>query len=348
MSGRNLAIVREPATTLNELEAREERRRVAEQDAVEQVHAAAALARLPAEAFWTWPRRPLQEAIGGVPPGTITVIVGASGQGKSTFVADAMDTAQARGDRPFIIGTETPAKHLRMMLACRHEGIDFAEIRRGTAQRRSDWADLQRRLNRRFREQVSIDGLQRIRFASGTFLSPGFLNEAIAQALDFDARVVFLDHLDNLSSDSGRSTYEDGLATMRRLLALTQQHGLRVIATSQTNLAGMANDPLRTHRPVRRESVRNGGFKIELCDTAIGLYRPLRDNLDKVTLQDWREGRVDTQRILAPHTTALNVMKCRSDGSVEGTRLLLGFEKGKLLDAPPAPELPRDWYGDDA
>lgn len=335
-----------PPATLDALEARAELREEVEQAQIEQIQAAERATKRPADAYLPQAWEPLQRVVGGTGPGTITTWVGPSGNGKTTAVLTAIERMQQRGERVFVVGTETQPQKLRQQMACRACGVDFGAYATGALQRRTDWPAIQGQLNRAFVQQRSTEAQRHLQIADGTFLDPKMLERSIAKAVAFGATCVFVDHLDNLTDEGHRSGYDAGKRTMQMLLALTQRHGLRVIATSQANLTGLANDPLRYHRPIRREQVRNGGFKLEMSDVVLGIYRPLRRDLDRGTLQDWRDGRIELSRILAPNTAALNVMKHRALGAREGEVILLGYENGTIIDNPPPADgdHPVPWY----
>lgn len=300
----------------------------------DQVYEANRLVGLAATSYLEWPWPLLSNVMGGIGPGSLGFVCAASGAGKTSFLLSAMRRWFSAGRRVYYAGLETRPHILRTQWACRELSIDAGDVLTGRAPRTiAEWPSVRERLRKEFMSQVTSTVMDRIRFAPFRFLNLRALETMYREAADFDADLVVVDHIDHVDGERGNQ-YESSVAAVKKVLALTQDYELRTIAASQTNLSGAGSDPLRFHRPVRRDHVKNGNHKLEVADWALGLYRPLKPGLTRGVLKDWREGKIDLAAILDRGVTELNVMKHRAYGNREGTRIRLGFAKGEVLDEP--------------
>ena len=319
-----------------------EREAEAADEQVKQVAEAFQAVHLPPEAFIHWPWPALSEVMGGIRPGTIGFLAAASGAGKTSFLMSAARRWCGQQKRVYYAGLESRPHVLRVQWACRSLGLDAGDVLSGHAARHMrDWPDVRRRIV----GQIEMQDVDPIRFAPFRFLDITALRKMMQEAVDFEADVVIIDHIDHIDGGKG-NTYESSLAAVKHMLTLAQDSDLRVLAATQTNLSGAGNDPLRFHRPVRREHVKYGNHKLEVADWALGLYRPLREGLEKRERLAFTEGRADLTAILQQGVTELNVMKHRLYGAREGKRIRLGFSKGEVLDQPQAasPPPPDGWW----
>ena len=311
-----------------------EREAEAEREQLSQVYAANDAVGLPASAYleWPWPR--LAQVMGGMAPGTLGFVAAASGAGKTSFLLSAMRRWFTEGLRVYYAGLESEPHVLRTQWACRELGVDPGDVLTGRAREViPDWPAVREQLRQEFKAQVKVAAMERVRFAPFRFVDLAVLDRMYREAFDFGTDVVVIDHIDHI--DGGRGNlYESSVVAVKRLLILTQDYGLRTVAASQTNLSGAGNDPLRFHRPVQREHVKNGNHKLEVADWALGLYRPLRSDVTREAVTLWREGTADLSTLLARGVTEMNVMKHRAYGDREGERIRLGFAKGEVLDEP--------------
>ena len=92
-----------------------------------------------------------------------------------------------------------------------------------------------------------------------------------------------------------------------------------------------------------------GGHKEQYADLFLGTYRPLNPGATKDQLAAVRDGNADVSTILAPNTTAINVIKHRLRGERRGDIITLGYWRGEIINEPMR-ALPRapDFYRDAA
>lgn len=324
-----------------------EREAAAMREQAEQVHEAERAVRRSASEFLEWPWAPLSHVMGAMGPGTLGFVCAASGAGKTSFLVSAARRWFLAGKRILFAGFESRPHILRTQWACRTLGIDAGHVLGGRAEQEIlDWRRVRERLAMEIRLQHDGPVAEQVRFAPFRFVNVARLAQMFREAADFGADVVIIDHIDHVDGGKG-GAYESSLHAVRELLTLTQDHELRVVCASQTNLANAGGDPLRFHRPVHREHVKFGNHKLEVADFALGLYRPLKPTVPRETLTLWKEGRADLAAVLEHGVTELNVMKHRLYGTREGERIRLGFSHGDILDAPLAhgdQDPPPAWY----
>jgi hypothetical protein len=318
-----------------------EREAEAEREQARQIDEARQAVTLPASEYVDWPWPALAATMGGLGPGTMGFPCAATGGGKTSFLMSAARRWCLTGRRVYYAGLESRPQVLRTHWACRSLGLDAGDVLSGRARTWSDWPAARRRLI----AQLEMQDVDPIRFAPVRFVDLATLDRLVRAASDFEADVPVVDHVDHIDGGAG-GLYQASVAATKRLLLLTQDYGLRLIAASQTNLSNAGTDRLRFHRPVHREHVKFGNHKLEVADWALGLYRPLRPGVTREEMTLVHEGHRDLSTILARGVTEVNVMKHRAYGSREGERIRLGFAKGEVLDAPPAqsPEGPPGWW----
>src|SRR5688572_17114855 len=91
------------------------------------------------EEYLHLPWRSLDELVGGIPKGEIWFLAGFSSQGKTTFLASAIDAWFEEGKRIYWLGLESRGKTLRTHWACKRLGIDAGEVLTGQLKASPNW-----------------------------------------------------------------------------------------------------------------------------------------------------------------------------------------------------------------
>jgi hypothetical protein len=322
------------------LERAERIRQQKEQDAqVAQVSDTLATLNRPAEAFLPWPWARVQEAVGSLAPADIAFLVGHSGGGKTSFLLSLVLRLIASGRRVYYAGLESRPAWLRTQLACRVVGVDPGPVLSGDYLRRPGADDVRARLRYEVEQQKTSAVYQRLRFAQAQFLGAESLAGITRAAADWGADLLIIDHIDHVQPETTGDSYSESRAVALLLKQCADASGLRVLAASQTNHTGLANDPFRNHRPIRDEHVYMGGHKRHIAALMLGVYRPMKEALEQSERDAVREGSADKTTILQAGVMAVNVMKSRNYGAREGTILRLGFDRGDVTDSPDAATL---------
>jgi hypothetical protein len=153
-----------------------------------------------------------------------------------------------------------------------------------------------------------------------------------AAALESD--VLIIDHVDHLEG-SGKGLYEQSVYSMKTLLSVAQDYGLRVLAATQFNNEMIRGNRSGMHQAPQPGAVYMGGHKRQIATGMLGLYRPLKLNgVDEETLKAFNKGHGEPKDVCEPNTMAVSVMKHRLFGNREGQKCFLRVERGKVTDMP--------------
>lgn len=306
---------------------------VAQGEQEQQVGEALRFLALGADDFLRWPLAPLDKALGGIMPGTMHVFVAHTGTGKTSLCETLKKLWLMAGRKVYGAGLEMAPYQLRTQLACRFLGLDHGELFRGNLQRDPRWPEIREKLLAEVHRQRTEADYQRVRLAPFERLTAKIAASICERADAFGADVVLIDHLDHLDAIERGSNYQESLAVMQVIEALTKSYGLRMILTSQTNKEGKSGNRLRDHYPITSEMVRYGDHKINAATTFSGLRRPIKPDVTKPEMAAARADYDKVREILLPHTMAVNVLKDRY-GTALGEDIRLGFWRGEVLDDP--------------
>ena len=293
-----------------------------------------------------WPR--LDAELGGTMPGTLSFLAGHPGGGKTSFLLTLMLRLLAQGKRIYYAGLESRPNILRTQVACRVLGIDHGQVLAGNAQRDADWPDVRGRLLDQLERQRDADGVfARLRFAPYPHVDTAAACRIMAEAADWGADLVVIDHIDHVTAEAKGGLFQESRHVVQVFDTLSKEHGLKTLASTQTNWTGRSADPYRNHRPIQEEHLYMGGHKVHVAHWIIGVYRPLVQleaggipkDLDKAI----RSGARPITDALAKQTVAVNVLKSRILGEGRHAIVPLGFWRGEVLDE--VPKVIRAWEG---
>ena len=286
--------------------------------------------------FLHWPWGALDSLVGGMAPGTLHFVICPSKGGKTTLCRSAAHRWIRQGKRVYYAGLEMKATTLRTMYAADDCGVDPGDVLSGKWLTFAHHGELRERMVEAYREQESeSSAYQRLRFSGFGAVNRKAVVEMMEMAHDWGAGVIIIDHIDHIrGSEKGQNEFSVSLATSHLLLELAQKFDLTVIATSQVNGSGRVQDRYRDHKPVLIDSVKFGNHKLEVATTMTGLYRPLKPDFRKEDRQLVDLGHRSVWDFVWPEVNAFNIMASRTYGSHIGKRGLLGWERGRIVDAP--------------
>ena len=313
-----------------------------------QVGDAQAFLDLGAERFFRWPWPALDQVVGGIHPGALCFLAGHPGGGKTSFLLTLMLRMLADGKRVYYAGLESRPNILRTQIACRVLGIDHGAVLSGNAQREADWPEVKARLVTELQRQRDAETVYaRLRFAPHANIDTAGAAGMMAEAADFGADVVVVDHIDHVTAEAKGGPWVESRQVTQVLDTLTKHHGMVTLAATQTNNADASADPFRDHRPLKKQHLYMGGHKEHVAHTILGVYRPIDGLQDGAVPKDLRaailEGARPITDALAKHTVAVNVLKSRVLGEGKHAIVRLGFWRGEVLDA--VPSVVRTWPG---
>lgn len=291
----------------------------------------------PVSDYLPWPYPALAHVLGGWAPGELCIATAFSGGGKTLFTTNVEHDLLLQGRRVYHIGLETPPALVRLHFACLALGYYVGDVLSGAAKSRPDWPEMAEALRQEVRagfraEYPLIVNRER-------WLDLPRLTKALEEAALYGAQLVVIDHMDHLATPDHQSLYQASVQTTRRLVEMTQDLQLRVLALSQLNNDAVRGDVLaRFHQP-KPEMVFMGGHKRQVATYMLGLFRPLDPDVRPDDLKAAREGKLEPLRVTQPHVMGVGVMKHRHYGNREGSVIKLGVEHGRLWDLPQARRL---------
>lgn len=281
------------------------------------------------------PWRVLHDTVGhGLLPYQLWAIAAASGHGKTTFAMNLVKAWVEQGKRVYVVPLEQPTDVMRVYLAALSLGLS---TRYALANR---WKDLPPSAQGAIESELlrQEDEGELLHFSDVDFLSVSGIPKVLAEARDFGADVVVIDHIHNIRSE-GRHPAGEFVTVCQTLYNFCKTQRIPVVAMAQMN-RGTVRDRVRPYLPPDVESIQMGDVLRQVSSVVMGLFRPLAD---WVTRKDHQEIRLGTpvKMYLKPNTMAAVVLKSRISGDM-GEITDLTYDRGHIGEPDTAPE---DFHG---
>lgn len=280
------------------------------------------------------PFKAVDDLVGGIGAGEVWFVGAYSGHGKTTFLTSALDAWFEQGKGIYYMGLESRPKILRTHWACKRLNVDAGEVLTGRAAEKLDWKFTRAQLEKEITEQARGERAERVYFSPRQFVDSAGMLAAGQEAHDLDSDVLIIDHVDHLTG-SGGTLYEQSVQSIKTLLAVAQEYGLRVLAATQFNNEMIRGNRLGMHQAPQPGAVYMGNHKRHVATGMLGLYRPLKfSGLDDEALKNFNKGMGEPKDVCEPNVMAVSIMKHRLMGNHEGRKAFLRVEKGKVMDLP--------------
>ena len=293
-----------------------------------QVDSAKAMLSRTQDSVLRYPLPTLDALRGGWAMGEVDVLAAASNSGKTTLLSTLARRWVAAGKKVFYAGFELPAASLRLQWAAYSAGFVPGDIISGEYLLWPNADDVRARVANALVEQDARVDL--LRCADADFVDVKVLRRLGAEAAEWGCDVFIIDHIDHVSGQG--DLHGQSRQVVSTVLELGKSTGVRYLVATQLNQQGLAQDFLRSHRPVREEYVKQGGHKKEVATFMFGLARALRRDITKEELKDVKERRAEVQTIEEPYASQINVIKHRWYGERVGRVRLLSWERGEYTD----------------
>lgn len=294
--------------------------------------------RLP-ESLVRWPFPALDALTGPMGGGEVWFTAAFSGGGKTTFVVSAVEAWRQQGKRIYVMPLELAAPRFRTYLACMQTGTPPGDALSG--QLRAD--PLRNAERERLKEAVHAqhrpDFADRIRISEQQAIDVAGLAKGLKEAKAFRADVVIVDHIDHIEGGDGTNLYSESVAVNNAALRMAQDNDLLLWFTSQLNMEIVkGRDHLAKFGAPMQHHLMFPTAKIKNATGIIGLFRPLRalrpgesPKEYAASLKAARAGQEDAQTALEPGVMGVTAMKLRNYGQHDGRKILLGFERGRVV-----------------
>lgn len=282
------------------------------------------------------PRLPwdsLHDALGPLWPGELWVAGATSGNGKSTLLMSLCAAWSREGKRVWVLPLEQPAGVMRLHWAAYDLELPNRDVlenaltpaNRARVTEHLDW-------------QIRGAGRERVGFSDAKLLTPSGVAVAFDEAQRFGANVLLIDHLNHNGPDEGSRA--DGYTVLRsichEILRCNEQvqsvaPGLMTFAAAQLH-RDKSGDRLAAYKPPKETAIEGGEVIRQCANVAIGLYRPMREEVTKSEEREVAMGTKPLKDILQPNTIGVSILKHRIRGNV-GQQIKLGFHHGRIVCA---------------
>jgi replicative DNA helicase len=286
-----------------------------------------------------FPYASLHREVDRLMSGQLVFVMANTGQGKTTFLLDVMDRWAEAGVRIDYLGTEQEPFELITKWACLrvdvHPGIAISKSwdahHHGTEWQARVAAEVPR-LELQYGEQV--------KFSPDKFITLAKIEQAARKAQSRGGHVLFVDHIDRV--DIGpKAEVGDLTKLIRRLKELGRDHKLLMVVASQMNRDARKADRLGAYRAPQLHQMQGSAAKEHEADVALGLWRPLRQQLPtetpaefKATMAAAKAGHIQVSDVTEKNTMAVVLLKHRIFGERDGNRCKLHVRHGRISEIP--------------
>jgi hypothetical protein len=237
---------------------------------------------------------------------------------------------------------ENNPDEFRLYMACQRIGLNPGIVMSGGLRDmlpdvRAEWekkieAELDFTLfDHKYRDNLKVKGVPSITLRR--------LQLASEEAADWGARVLVVDHIDQIDVASGANATAESIRIHQAAKEWAPRYGLAYLFTSQMNNEAVrgGRDFLAQYGPALPHHVYLGAHKRMIATGMINLHRklrPMRAHEDAksyaAALAASRRGDAEPMEALEPGVMAMTLMKGRNNGEKEGQRCFLAVEKGKI------------------
>jgi replicative DNA helicase len=280
------------------------------------------------EKMLRYPIKTLDDLRGGWAPSEVDFCAAASGAGKTTMLSTLSRKWVGEGRRVFYAGFELPPEVLRLQWAAHEAGFLPADIVSGEYHHWPNRLDVHDRVMAALAKQE--ERIDLLRCADADHVTVDGLRKMGEQASRWGCDVFIIDHIDHV--DGNADLHQQSRQVTSQILSIAKATGVRFLVATQLNQQGLAQDRLRSHRPVREEFIKQGGHKKEIATFMFGLSRAIKSDVTKEDLKRVRDGASEVSVIEEPYAAQVNVMKHRWYGDRLGKVRLLSWERGEYTE----------------
>jgi KaiC/GvpD/RAD55 family RecA-like ATPase len=286
-----------------------------------------------------FPYASLHREVDRLTSGQLVFVMANTGQGKTTFLLDVQDRWAEAGVKIDYLGTEQEPFELITKWACLrvdvHPGVAISKSWDAHPQ----GAEWQERVRQEIHRIEQLYGEQ-VKFSPDKFITLAKIEQAAKRAHERGGHVLFVDHIDRV--DIGpKAEVGDLTQLVRRLKELGRDYKLLMVVASQMNREARKMDRLGAYRAPQLHQMQGSAAKEHEADVALGLWRPLRQQLPGETAKEFaatmaaaKAGHIQVSDVTERNTMAVVLLKHRIFGERDGNRCKLHVRHGRLSDIP--------------
>lgn len=278
-----------------------------------------------------WPH--LSDLCGPMCPEDLVLVAARTGGGKSLFLQNLFDALVTSGRFGLFCGLEQSPKILRIKWACMRAGIPpkFVLATRKEERGSTDWRLAMEKVQAELAWQKAPEMRIRAYFAAARRIDKKGLTAWTEWAVGHGCDFVVIDHVDRMQHGDGKNSFHELSETVQLAKELAVEHRIVMLMATQV---GRPSDALEQFMPPSLHSLRGAGTKEEEADTVLGIYRPLKADIDDKTMTRVRQGLLDRDAIVEPNAMGVQLLKHRLDGPVAGKMVRLAVDHGRVSHMP--------------
>lgn len=278
-----------------------------------------------------WPD--LAELAGPMCPEDLILVAARTGGGKSLFLQNLFDSLVDAGRFGLFCGLEQAPRILRIKWACMRAKVPpkFVLATRKEQRGTPEWREAMEKVQDELAWMKSPEIRVRAHFAATRRIDKQGLTDWTHWAVDHGCDFLVIDHVDRMNHGTGKNSFHELSETIQLAKELAVEHRLVMLMATQV---GRPADMLEAFMPPSLHSLRGAGTKEEEADTVLGIYRPLRADVDDKAMTRVRQGLLDRDAIVEPNMMGVQLLKHRLDGPVAGKMVKLAVEHGRVTHLP--------------
>lgn len=283
-----------------------------------------------------WPWVGIDSQLGLLPMGELAVVLGQTGNGKTTFTSSLLNRLSTVPT--LVFATETPAERYLTQLASRRANLHPDLVVQG------QWGRAGFRMDAPTARQRYAEALSQLEAAPLTIapelsLKASAMQTALVRACDRATdtpQVVIVDHFQAIQhdlADGVKGTQE----TLNVLHQFAYDHYLTLIVTNQAHLKGNGVTP-KPHHCIDTAGNFGGQTLMQYAAQVIGLHRVLVGEHNGVAVtgkfvQEFERGGGNVRELYDRSRVAVDLCKVRYDGGgVVGSEVRLKYVNGAYKD----------------
>jgi replicative DNA helicase len=276
----------------------------------------------------------LHQAVRYPSRGQLWVLTAATGIGKTTFLLSQIESLVSQEIPVAMLGLEQEPDELRMKYACLQSGVSFAVAEENS------WSEVSgglydfERVQSALVQQLSPENVKHLKFLPQRYIDLEVLEQAAKDAAQWGARVMVVDHIHHIQSGGSFNEYRKIVQACKRL---AEEYKMVMLVAAQVGRKGSHGHALQRFMPPEIKDIEGGDVLAQNANVIVGIYRPLKPivtDADKAKLKAAQARMIEPMEVLRPNTMGIVVMKHRARGEMEGRRVLLHLERGRLTDLP--------------
>lgn len=283
-----------------------------------------------------FPLPSLDQLAGSLGRGELWTLGGRQGNGKSLFLQNFAGWLLQAGKRTLYMGTEQDASTLKVKQACVMVGVHARLMLKPTEEEQASvsYQTASKLVQDQLAWLTEEPQASTLIYSNERYIDRAIFQREVERAVgDWGVEVVIVDHLHHMQHGDGRSPVTELTQTVHLAKGTAVDEGITVVAASQITRTG--GDPVKAYTPPAAEDFAGASAIERTSDVMLGIWRPLRWDLDHDALKAYREkvklGQAPEDRIYEPNVMGVRCLKDRL-GDAPGKQTVLAVTNQQLAE----------------